>query len=77
MSVRYDGMPVPKSPFNVNVAPTFDATAVKVTGEGVGNSVAASLPTQFLVDTHEAGDADLDIRILVSYFLFLFAPALQ
>jgi len=45
----------------------YDASKVVVTGAGVENGIPASLPVEFLVDTTEAGDADLDIAIQVCW----------
>lgn len=72
MDVKYAGSPVPRSPFVVPVGPAFDPSAVRVSGEGISGTVLASLPTQFLVDTREAGDADLNIRILVRSHTHIF-----
>ena len=44
----------------------FDPSKVVVSGPGVENGIPASLPTYFVVDTTEAGDADLDIAVQVS-----------
>lgn len=50
--------------------PSFDPSKVIVSGPGVQSGIPASLPTAFLVDTTEAGDADLDIAVQVtSYYL--------
>ena len=65
MDVRYAGSPVQRSPFVVPVGLAFDPAAVRVSGEGISGTVLSSLPTQFAVDTRDAGDADLNIRILV------------
>lgn len=39
---------------------------VKVSGPGVGKEVPASLPTEFMVDTKNAGIGELGVEILVS-----------
>ena len=47
--------------------PGIDPGKVIVTGNGVQpRGVLASLPTSFLVDTRDAGVADLDVMIQVS-----------
>ena len=56
------------SPVNLRVIPQFDADKVKVSGPGVENTgVLASFPVEFIVDTTEAGDAELSIIITVSF----------
>ena len=55
------------SPFMVPVKPGADPGKVKVYGEGVRPSgVLASIPTNFTVDTREAGNAELEVNIKVS-----------
>jgi filamin len=50
------------------VLPVFDASKVKVSGEGVQpQGVKASLPVSFTIETREAGLADLDVVIQVRY----------
>ena len=54
------------SPFKTQVNPAFDASKVKVSGEGVKpTGVLASLPVSFTVDTREAGFAELDVNVKV------------
>jgi len=54
------------SPFNSRILPPYDATKVRVTGDGVRpQGVTASLPTTFLMDTRDAGLADHDVVVLV------------
>ena len=49
------------------VVSSFDASKVKVHGEGVrGQGNLASVPVSFVIDTKEAGAADLDVTITVS-----------
>ena len=44
----------------------FDASKVKVSGEGVKpTGVLASLPVSFTIDSREAGVADVDVNIKV------------
>ena len=51
----------------MKVLPTFDASKVRVSGDGIQPSgVKASIPVSFLIDTREAGYADLDVGIVVS-----------
>ena len=55
------------SPFNTRILPSFDASKVVVSGDGVKpTGVLASLPTSFMIDTREAGLADLDVVIQVT-----------
>ena len=54
------------SPFKTRILPSFDASKVVVSGDGVRpRGVLASIPTSFLIDTREAGLADLDVIIQV------------
>jgi len=54
------------SPFKTRILPSFDASKVVVSGDGVRpRGVLASIPTSFLIDTREAGLADLDVVIQV------------
>ena len=54
------------SPFKTRILPSFDASKVTVSGDGVRpRGVLASLPTSFVIDTREAGLADLDVVIQV------------
>merc|ERR1719431_2030022 len=64
VDVTYGGKPVPKSPFNINVLPTYSASDVKVTGPGVqAKGVCATLPTEFNVDATDAGVAELEVTL--------------
>ena len=60
---KWNGTSIPRSPFNVNVLPSFEPRKVKVDGPGVRPGVRASLATGFIVDTKEAGVAPLDVNI--------------
>lgn len=53
------------SPFTTNVEPGVDASRVRLSGAGVQDSIPASLPVTFLIDTREAGIADLEVLIKV------------
>uniref|UniRef100_S4RG61 Filamin C n=1 Tax=Petromyzon marinus TaxID=7757 RepID=S4RG61_PETMA len=65
LHVQYAGQDVPHSPFGVDVLAAYDAGRVRVSGAGVSASgVPASLPTDFTIDTREAGDAPLSITIV-------------
>ena len=63
IDVRWNGAPVPNSPFQINVLPKFEPNKVKVDGPGVRHGISASLPASFIVDTREAGEANLEINI--------------
>lgn len=63
LDVKWNGAPIHNSPFNLNVLPRFEPNKVKVDGPGIRNGVPASLPATFVVDTREAGEANLDIHI--------------
>jgi len=75
MSCRCD---VCCSPFKTRILPSFDASKVVVSGDGVRpRGVLASLPTSFVIDTREAGLADLDVVIQVFSFLPLLMASWQ
>jgi len=62
-----NGLCIYFSPFKTRILPSFDASKVIVSGDGVRpHGVLASLPTSFVIDTREAGLADLDVVIQVS-----------
>ncbi len=63
IDVRWNGAPVPNSPFQINVLPKFEPNKVKVEGPGIRHGISASLPASFIVDTREAGEANLEINI--------------
>lgn len=63
LDVKWNNAPIPNSPFHINVLPKFEPHKVKVDGPGVRNGVHASLPATFVVDTKEAGEANLEINI--------------
>ncbi|KAF6019536.1 FLNB [Bugula neritina] len=63
LDVTYDDEHVPGSPFEQTVLPPHDASLVTVSGPGIEDGVAASLPTEFTVDTSKAGVADLDVAV--------------
>jgi filamin len=63
LDVKWDGASVPNSPFQIQVFPKFDPNKVRVEGPGVHHGIPASLPASFIVDTKEAGEANLDINI--------------
>ncbi|XP_064632240.1 filamin-A-like isoform X7 [Lineus longissimus] len=62
LDVTYDGIPVPGSPFNVNVVPGCDVTRVKAYGPGLegGNT---NIPQVFTVETRGAGQGGLGLAI--------------
>ena len=65
--VTYGGQDIPKSPFEMKVRPTVEPKNVKVTGSGVSSKgIPASIPTEFVVDTTDAGYGDLQVQVLVS-----------
>jgi filamin len=63
LDCKWNGATIAKCPLNLFVLPTFEARKVKVDGEGIRNGIRASLPTQFTVDTKEAGIALLEVTI--------------
>uniref|UniRef100_A0A5K3FGI9 Calponin-homology (CH) domain-containing protein n=1 Tax=Mesocestoides corti TaxID=53468 RepID=A0A5K3FGI9_MESCO len=67
IDVRLNNTPVPRSPFVQNVLPACEPHKVRVTGEGVRPSrpdgLPAGQPTNFQVDTREAGSGDLELTV--------------
>jgi filamin len=60
VDVKYGDKPVADSPFRVRAGPPYDASKVKVSGPGVEKTgIVAEEVTKALVDTTEAGIADL------------------
>lgn len=66
--ILYNGEPIPNSPFKLKVRPSSEPERVKITGPVATNKggVFASIPTEFNVDTTQAGVGDLDVQIIVS-----------
>ncbi|XP_037087159.1 filamin-A-like [Pollicipes pollicipes] len=63
--VTWDGEDIPGSPWRLLVLPTCEPSSVRLSGAGVSSSgVPASLPTQFTVDTRQAGFGDLEAQVV-------------
>ena len=61
------------SPVSLMAHPQFDPDKVKVSGPGIEKTgVLASLPVDFIVDTTEAGEAELSIIITVSVIFSIY-----
>ena len=56
--VRFSG-----SPFRVPVRDTVDPSKVKCSGPGLGPVVRAHVPQDFTVDSRQAGQAPLDVKL--------------
>ena len=64
VDVKYGDKPVANSPFRVRCGPPYDASKVKVSGPAVEKTgIVAEEITKAIVDTTEAGIADLSGRI--------------
>lgn len=64
MDVKYGDKPVADSPFRVRCGPPYDASKVQVSGPAVEKTgIVAEEITKAIVDTTEAGIADLSGRI--------------
>ncbi|XP_070558726.1 filamin-A-like isoform X10 [Ptychodera flava] len=64
VEVKYADKQIPQSPFHTKILPSHDASKVKVQGPGLEKTgIPASLPIEFIVDTRDAGDAELTITI--------------
>ncbi|XP_045555757.1 filamin-A isoform X9 [Salmo salar] len=62
ISICHGGDPIPKSPFNITVAPPLDLNKVKV--QGLNNKVDVGKDQEFTVNTHGAGgQGKLDVKI--------------
>uniref|UniRef100_A0A8C4RYN7 Filamin C n=1 Tax=Erpetoichthys calabaricus TaxID=27687 RepID=A0A8C4RYN7_ERPCA len=62
ISVTYGGDPVPKSPFNITVAPALDLNKVKV--QGLNNKVDVGKDQEFTINTRGAGgQGKVDVKI--------------
>ncbi|CAB1345835.1 unnamed protein product [Coregonus sp. 'balchen'] len=62
ISVCHGGDPIPKSPFNITVAPPLDLNKVKV--QGLNNKVDVGKDQEFTVSMHGAGgQGKLDVKI--------------
>lgn len=66
VGVTYGGQDVAGSPFKLKVNPTVEPSKVVLSGPGVAPKLLASFPTDFLVDTSNAGYGDLEVQVLVS-----------
>ncbi|KAF1372057.1 hypothetical protein PFLUV_G00260380 [Perca fluviatilis] len=65
VTVCHGGDPIPKSPFNISVAPPLDLNKVKV--QGLNNKVDVGKDEEFSVCTREAGgQGKLDVKITSS-----------
>lgn len=69
VKVTYGGKDIQGSPFKMKVKKKSEPSKVKITG--IQPKVPASLPTEFYIDTKEAGFGELNIQILVSFNLKL------
>ncbi|XP_075967347.1 filamin-C isoform X6 [Anarhichas minor] len=62
VTVCHGGDPIPKSPFNISVAPPLDLNKVKV--QGLNNKVDVGKDEEFTVSTREAGgQGRLEVKI--------------
>ncbi|KAI2800805.1 hypothetical protein BLOT_012377 [Blomia tropicalis] len=64
VKVTYGGKDIKGSTYQMKVKKKSEPKKVKVSGPGVGKQVQASLPTEFMVDTREAGFGDMVVTIL-------------
>uniref|UniRef100_A0A8C7F7J1 Filamin C n=1 Tax=Oncorhynchus kisutch TaxID=8019 RepID=A0A8C7F7J1_ONCKI len=62
ISICHGGDPIPKSPFNITVAPPLDLNKVKV--QGLNNKVDVGKDQEFTVSTHGVGgQGKMDVKI--------------
>ncbi|XP_066158369.1 filamin-A isoform X3 [Euwallacea fornicatus] len=64
VQVNYGGVAVKNSPYRVYVGEPPDAAKVLCFGPGVEDGVKPGVPTHFNIDAREAGDGDLDVRLI-------------
>ncbi|XP_012258327.2 filamin-A isoform X3 [Athalia rosae] len=64
VGVTYGGQDVAGSPFKIKVNPTVEPGKVVLSGPGVAPKLLASFPTEFFVDTSNAGYGDLEVQVL-------------
>lgn len=66
VGVIYGGEDINGSPYKMKVLPTVEPSKVVLSGPGVSPVCTASFPTDFVVDTSQAGYGDLEVQVLVS-----------
>ncbi|CAH0562197.1 unnamed protein product [Brassicogethes aeneus] len=64
VQVNYGGVAVKNSPFRVYVEEPINPANVQCFGPGVQDGVKANTPTHFNVDARDAGDAELEVRVV-------------
>ncbi|XP_011253233.2 filamin-A isoform X3 [Camponotus floridanus] len=64
IGVTYDGEDINGSPYKIKVLPTVEPSKVTLSGPGVSPVCTASFPTDFVVDTSEAGYGDLEVQVV-------------
>lgn len=63
-NITWGGKPVPGSPYRTRVRPAVEPSRVKVSGSGVSSKgIPASLPTELVIDTNDAGIGDLQVSV--------------
>ncbi|KAK6619966.1 hypothetical protein RUM44_006366 [Polyplax serrata] len=63
--ITYDNKDIPNSPFQMRVLPLVEPEKVKLSGPGVSSKgVPASVPTEFTIDTSNAGFGDLELQVV-------------
>ncbi|XP_077459894.1 filamin-B-like [Stigmatopora argus] len=63
VSIQYAQEDIPRSPFQVRVLPTHDASKVRASGAGLTKEVLASFPVEFNIDAKQAGQGQLAVLI--------------
>ncbi|XP_051163533.1 filamin-A isoform X2 [Leptopilina boulardi] len=64
VDVNYGGESIKGSPYKVNVNTSCEPSKVVLSGPGVSPVCTASFPTDFIVDTSNAGYGDLEVQVL-------------
>ena len=63
VNVKYEGIHVPNSPFNVQIRPSTDSSAVKAYGPGLESGLTTDTWAEFFVDYKNAGDGEPQVTV--------------
>jgi filamin len=69
IDVKYDGTPLPDTPFPVNAERGCDPSKVKIFGDGLEKGIVDEVNT-FVVETKNAGTGELVRQFSVFFFYF-------
>lgn len=63
VDIRYGGLHVPNSPYNVQVRPSTDVSKVKAYGPGLEAGLTTDMWAEFFVDYKDAGDGEPAVEV--------------